>query len=56
MDHPLFFDLVLKGNELEKWLEEILARKGLHTFADVPRQHLRFIASDLTKWPIDCIT
>ena len=46
----LYFRLGLyKGNELEKWLEEILARKGLHTFADVPRQHLRFIASDLTN-------
>ncbi len=46
----LYFRLGLyKGNELEKWLEDILAKKGLHTFADLPRQHLRFVASDLTN-------
>ncbi|WP_338473259.1 patatin-like phospholipase family protein [Niallia sp. XMNu-256] len=46
----LYFRLGLyKGNALEKWLEEILARKGLRTFADLPRQHLRFVASDITN-------
>ncbi|MFT8322921.1 MAG: patatin-like phospholipase family protein [Bacillus sp. (in: firmicutes)] len=38
-----------KGNELEKWLEEKLAAKGLRTFADVPLQSLRFIASDISN-------
>ncbi|MGP7816213.1 patatin-like phospholipase family protein [Niallia sp. 01092] len=38
-----------KGNELEKWLEGKLAIKGLRTFADLPPQTLRFIASDLTN-------
>ena len=38
-----------KGNALEEWLAEILARKGLRTFADLPPQHLRVVASDLTN-------
>ncbi len=38
-----------KGNALEEWLAEILARKGLKTFADLPPQHLRVVASDLTN-------
>ncbi|WP_445490495.1 patatin-like phospholipase family protein [Niallia sp. 03133] len=38
-----------KGNELEKWLTEKLAAKGLRTFADIPPQTLRFIASDITN-------
>lgn len=37
-----------KGVKLEKWLSEKLALKGLRTFADVPPQALRVIASDLT--------
>ncbi|WP_428909090.1 patatin-like phospholipase family protein [Niallia sp. Krafla_26] len=46
----LYFRLGLyKGNALEKWLAEILARRGLYTFADLPQQHLRFVASDLTN-------
>jgi NTE family protein len=38
-----------KGNELEKWLEEKLAAKGVRTFSDLPPQKLRIIASDLSN-------
>jgi NTE family protein len=38
-----------KGNELENWIEEKLAAKGLKTFSDLPPQTLRFIASDLSN-------
>ncbi|PFP31252.1 hypothetical protein COJ96_01010 [Bacillus sp. AFS073361] len=38
-----------KGNELEKWLYEKLEAKGLKTFADLPPQALRVIASDLSN-------
>ncbi|NMD71814.1 patatin-like phospholipase family protein [Bacillus sp. DNRA2] len=38
-----------KGNQLEQWLTEKLAQKGLNTFADLPTQTLRVIASDLTN-------
>jgi len=38
-----------KGNELEKWLNEKLMAKGLHTFADLPPQSLRFVASDISN-------
>ncbi len=46
----LFWRLGLyKGNELENWLAEVLEKKGLVTFADLPPQTLRVIASDLTN-------
>ncbi len=38
-----------KGNVLEKWLCEKLEAKGLKTFADLPPQALRVIASDLSN-------
>lgn len=38
-----------KGNELEKWLKEKLEKKGIRTFADLPPQALRVIASDLSN-------
>lgn len=38
-----------KGNELEKWIEEKLAAKGVRTFRDLPQQSLRIIASDLSN-------
>lgn len=38
-----------KGNELEKWLKEKLAAKGLKNFSDLPAQTLRVIASDLSN-------
>jgi NTE family protein len=37
-----------KGNVLEKWIAEKLALKGIRTFADLPPNTLRVIASDLT--------
>ncbi len=40
---------LFKGNALEEWLTEILAKKGLRTFADLPTQQLRVVASDLTS-------
>jgi len=38
-----------KGNNLEEWLEKKLAVRGIRTFADLPPQTLRVIASDLTN-------
>lgn len=38
-----------KGNVLEEWIAEKLALKGLRTFADLPPNKLRVIASDLTN-------
>ena len=38
-----------KGNNLEKWIEEKLAQKGLKTFSDLAPQTLRVIASDLSN-------
>ncbi|WP_342432281.1 patatin-like phospholipase family protein [Neobacillus sp. FSL H8-0543] len=40
---------IYKGNELEKWVEEKLAAKGLRIFSDLPPQTLRVIASDLSN-------
>ncbi|QFT89762.1 hypothetical protein FIU87_13955 [Bacillus sp. THAF10] len=37
-----------KGDALENWLTEKLAAKGVYTFGDLPKDHLRIIASDLT--------
>ena len=38
-----------KGKELENWIAEKLAAKGLKTFGDLPPDTLRIIASDLTN-------
>lgn len=38
-----------KGNKLEEWLQSKLAVRGIQTFADLPPQSLRVIASDLTN-------
>ncbi|MBY0122423.1 patatin-like phospholipase family protein [Bacillus sp. S/N-304-OC-R1] len=38
-----------KGDELEKWLAEKLAARGVMRFSDLPPQTLRVIASDLTN-------
>ncbi|MEW9049669.1 MAG: patatin-like phospholipase family protein [Neobacillus sp.] len=38
-----------RGVELEKWIEEKLAAKGLRTFAQLPPQSLRVVASDLSN-------
>jgi len=38
-----------KGKELERWIAEKLAAKGLRRFGDLPPESLRVIASDLTN-------
>lgn len=38
-----------KGNELECWIAEKLAMRGVRTFSDLPVDALRVIASDLTN-------
>lgn len=38
-----------KGNELEKWIRDKLEAKGLRTFADLPPNALRVIASDISN-------
>ncbi|AKP47767.1 MULTISPECIES: patatin-like phospholipase family protein [Bacillus] len=38
-----------KGDSLEAWLSEKLAQKGVRTFADLPPETLRVVASDLTN-------
>lgn len=40
---------LFKGKVLEDWVESKLAVKGIRTFADLPEQSLRVIASDLTN-------
>ncbi|OCA91077.1 hypothetical protein A8F94_04240 [Bacillus sp. FJAT-27225] len=38
-----------KGDALEAWIAEKLAQKGLRTFADLPPESLRIVASDLSN-------
>jgi NTE family protein len=38
-----------KGELFEQWLENVLATKGVKTFADLPKESLYIIASDLTN-------
>ncbi|MCL6588021.1 MAG: patatin-like phospholipase family protein [Anoxybacillus sp.] len=38
-----------KGKKLEEWLEKILAAKGVRTFADLPKDRLYIVASDVTN-------
>lgn len=46
----LYFKFGLyRGDALEKWLKQALMKKGIKTFADLPPQSLRVIASDLTR-------
>jgi NTE family protein len=40
---------LFRGDALEKWLEKILAKKGIKTFADIKQGKLRIIASDLSQ-------
>lgn len=45
----LFFKMGLnKGDKLEYWLAKQLAKKGIHTFGDLPDNYLKVIATDLT--------
>ncbi|MCI3920161.1 patatin-like phospholipase family protein [Paenibacillus sp. TRM 82003] len=36
------------GDPLERWIAEQLAKKGIRTFADLPKNKLRVVASDIT--------
>ncbi len=36
------------GDPLEQWLYELLAKKGIYTFSDLPPRKLRIIASDIS--------
>src|SRR5699024_6026979 len=38
-----------KGDRFEKWIATILAHKGLYTFADVKKQALKVIVSDISQ-------
>lgn len=38
-----------KGKMLEEWLERALAAKGVRTFADLPKDRLHIVASDVTN-------
>ncbi|KHF31124.1 Patatin-like phospholipase [Anoxybacillus sp. BCO1] len=38
-----------KGEKLERWIAEQLSKKGVYTFADLPHERLRVVASDLTN-------
>ncbi|GEB76481.1 patatin-like phospholipase family protein [Sporolactobacillus inulinus] len=37
------------GNHLEKWMNTLLREKGIETFADLPKDRLKIIVSDVTK-------
>jgi len=37
------------GQKLEQWVSQKLAAKGIKTFADLPRDKLRIIASDISR-------
>src|SRR5690625_1165281 len=46
----LYFRLGLyKGEMLEKWLEDVLAKRNIKTFSDFPCKSIKIIASDLTR-------
>lgn len=38
-----------KGDRLEFWIGKLLAAKGVYTFADIPANSLRVVASDVTN-------
>lgn len=37
-----------KGGKLEQWIADLLARKGVYSFKDLPDGYLKIIATDLT--------
>ena len=43
---------LFKGDALEMWIKEMLAKKKIRTFNDLPDKQLRIIASDLTNGTI----
>lgn len=45
----LYFTLGLyKGDKMEEWISEVLARKGVRTFEDLKTGYLKIVVSDLT--------
>ena len=40
---------LFKGDALETWIKEVLEKKKIRTFGDLPDKQLRIIASDLTN-------
>ncbi|MFT8362161.1 MAG: patatin-like phospholipase family protein [Sporolactobacillus sp.] len=38
-----------KGDSLEKWLLDVLAAKGVHTFADLPSGALKIVVTDASR-------
>ncbi|RSK27813.1 hypothetical protein EJF36_13515 [Bacillus sp. HMF5848] len=44
-----FYMGLYKGEALEQWLSVKLAEKGVVTFADLPKESLRVVASDLSR-------
>lgn len=41
-----------KNSYLEAWMDSVLAAKGIHTFADLPEDKLKIIASDVSNGEI----
>lgn len=37
------------GDPLEQWIRGLLAKKGIHTFGDLPKRALRVVASDISQ-------
>ncbi|MEX1029385.1 MAG: patatin-like phospholipase family protein [Paenibacillaceae bacterium] len=44
----LFKKGLYSGDPIERWIHELLAKKGIYTFADLPDRKLRIIASDIS--------
>lgn len=45
----LYFQMgIYKGNVFEKWLVNILANKGIHTFKDIKEGYLKVVVSDVS--------
>ncbi|MED4751223.1 patatin-like phospholipase family protein [Brevibacillus choshinensis] len=40
---------IFRGDRLELFIEDLLQRKGVRTFGDLPREKLRIVASDVTS-------
>lgn len=45
----LYFQMgIYKGNKMEEWLSEKLAKKNIYTFKDIQEGYLKIVASDLS--------
>ncbi|TYR81651.1 patatin-like phospholipase family protein [Priestia megaterium] len=40
---------IYKNNYLEAWMDSLLSEKNIHTFADLPAEKLKIIASDISN-------